>query len=220
MVEFSTIPRDWAGRTVVCAATGPSLTSEVCAAVVASGHPIIAVSDAWRALPGADMLYSSDRRWWRYHDGAADFQGERWSTSGPYPGNDKADMQEPYGLRLVHGQTGSTFSADPGAIRHGENSGFAALNIALLTGAERVVLVGYDMRNTGGKAHFFGNHPTGLYTGDPARFIKNFRAALSSIPAGVEVVCGTPSALDFLPQRSLYDALSRSIRSTECPAPG
>jgi hypothetical protein len=177
------------------------------AEVAASGHPVIVVSDAYRMLPDADMLYSSDSRWWLHHEGAHGFRGKKWSTTGPYPGNDKTALQAAYGLSLVNGETGSTFTADPAAIRHGQNSGFAALNLALHTGARRVVLVGYDMRNTGGRAHFFGNHPKGLHTGDPSRFVKNFRAAVSSIPAGVQVMCGTPSALTMFPQVPLHDAL-------------
>jgi hypothetical protein len=57
-----------------------------------------------------------------------------------------------YGLR--------EFSWDLRAgIGHGNNSGFAAFNLAVLLGANPIYLLGYDMKHKDGKSHFHGGHP-------------------------------------------------------------
>jgi hypothetical protein len=111
------------------------------------------------------------------------------------------------GLNLIEGRTeGRRFSTDPAYIHHGYNSGYAALNLVLLMGARRIVLVGYDMQlGPGGRRHFFGNHPPGLHNGDASRFAQWFEHSASSIPAGVTVECGTPSALRCFKQVDLAD---------------
>ena len=58
----------------------------------------------------------------------------------------------------------------------GQNSGFAAVNLALLRGAEIIILLGFDMMMDGNKRHWFGAHPAGLEMASCYNdFIKNFR---------------------------------------------
>lgn len=46
-------------------------------------------------------------------------------------------------------------------IATGSNSGFQAINLAALMGANPIVLMGFDMGvEPGGRTHFFGDHPT------------------------------------------------------------
>lgn len=47
---------------------------------------MIAVSDAYRLAPWADVLVSSDRAWWRHHQ--PEFRGRRFSVV-EFPGVDK-----------------------------------------------------------------------------------------------------------------------------------
>lgn len=209
-VKPQKISADW-NCPVVIAATGPSLTAEVAAKVRRARWPdekcrVIAVNDAYRLLPYADILYACDASWWTIHgpDVKSSFHGERWSTLQP-KATDKVAAE--YELNLVAGEHGSLFSSDPGLIRYGSNSGFQALNLALLKGATRVVLVGYDMRVIGKQRHFFGDHPKGLsnatiYT----NFIPHFVRAAKDCK--VPIVNATPgSALPCWPKKSLDEAL-------------
>jgi hypothetical protein len=203
-MKLVTIDRRWEGRTVVVAATGPSLTQEV--ADRCRGHAAVAVSDAWRLLPWADVLYACDAAWWRYHRGVPDFAGERWTSHGA--GNDKQDIASTYGLRCVAGAQGVGFSRRQDVIHYGHNSGFQALNLAILLGAARIVLVGFDMRVVDGRRHFHGDHPHPLINADPRRFVPHFERAAASLPAGVEILNATPgSALTCWPIVPLVDAL-------------
>lgn len=203
------VPRRWPGETVVVAAPGPSLTQEACDRCW--GHRAIAVQDAYRLMPWADVLYGCDRKWWEYHSGAPDFAGERWASVGN-SSNDNDVIADKYHLRLVEGRAGNTFSTDPRRIHYGSNSGFQAVNLALLFGAERVILIGFDMRVVDGKKHFFGDHPPPLRMPTRyERFALCFAEAAKHLPAGVEILNATPgSALTCFAQVTLDDALAHS----------
>jgi len=205
---LETITPRWSDLCIV-AATGPSLTEDV--AEACRGHPIVAVNDAWRRLPFADVLYACDAEWWAVHGGCPDFRGERWSSHDTR-NNDKLEAARKYGLRIVKGRYGDTFSTDPSVIHYGGNSGFQGVNLAILFGARRIVLVGFDMRTppTGQPRHFFGDHPAGLKNGVRyEHFIPAFKHAATQLPEGIEIVNATPgSALTCFPMAPLEEALA------------
>lgn len=197
--------RDW--QSCVVAATGPSLTLEQ--ALRCKGRRVIAVNDAWRLLPFADVLYACDREWWDIH--ASDvqrFAGERWSSIGrDFVDDDKeaSGHAEKYGLALIEGAHGEGFCYEPGRIHYGHNSGFQAVNLAIQFGAKSIKLIGFDMHRPGGRAHFFGDHPPGLSNDSPyALFISEFERAAATLKPGIEIVNCTPgSALTCFPAGEL-----------------
>lgn len=186
----------------VVAATGPSLTPDV--AKLCKNVPVIAVNDAWRLFPFADVLYAGDGDWWDVQWGCPYFDGEKWSSHS-LPNNDKTQQAKRYGLNLVRGDVGDGFSTDPARIHYGLNSGFQAVNLAILFGAKRILLVGFDMRGS----HFFGDHPAPLHNVDDrkfTRFLREFERA--SPPQGVGIINCTPdSALRCYPMADLEQAL-------------
>lgn len=179
-------------------ASGPSLTTEVAHKVRMArwleGWKVIAVNDAYRRLPHADILYGCDWGWWKHHNGAPDFYGERWtchSTSAEFI-DDKSAVAALYPLRLVKAQNGKGFSADPDHIYYGwpqPSSGFQAVNLALLLGAQRVVLVGFDGHARNGK-HFFGDHPAHLNRGTD----QGYREFAKAYPPDERIVNATPGS--------------------------
>ena len=173
----------------IVAASGPSLSQEV--AEACRGFPVIAVSDAYRLFPWADVLYSCDEAWWNHHEGCPDFLGEKWSSHTPNRHNDKLAAAERFGLSLVAGEDSDGFSFEPDVIHYGANSGFQAVNLALLmTRRRRVVLVGFDMRGT----HFFGKHPAQLRnTNNFSVFIERFERAAKLLPL-VSILNATPGS--------------------------
>lgn len=208
------VERSWICPVIV-AATGPSLTKEVAWACRRArwfdGWRIVAVNDAHRLLPLADALYACDERWWDAYAGVMDFPGEKWTTheDGPEHTNCKESIAEKYGLRCVRGRGGDTFSTDQEVIHYGSNSGFQAVNLALLKGATRVVLVGFDMRLVGDKRHFFGDHPEPLHNrADYRDFIKPFQRAAQNCRVPI-VNCTPGSALDAFPMAELEKELIR-----------
>lgn len=197
------VPRSWPGQTVVCVATGPSLTAEDVASL-RGRWPVIVINDAYRLAPWADALYAADVKWWRWHDGVPGFAGAKWSIEhSMWRGKDTLypDVQR---LR----NTGpSGLEHDPTGLKNGRNSGFQAINLAVHYGAARIVLLGYDMQPRHGQSHFFGEHPNNQKS-PYDQFRRQFGTLVKPLrKVGIEVVnCTRASVLDCFPKRSL-DAL-------------
>lgn len=203
---FATMNRRWCGMTVAILASGPSLESESLDAL--HGLPVIAINDSWRKYPDAEILYACDPPWWKHHGGVPEFAGERWSQHrGPVSWPAEAAAM---GISVICSAPLPGISTDPAVIHTGSNSGFQALNLAILGGAKRILLLGYDMQATGGKAHWFGNHPGSLNRSSPYDvFRKAFCDAADQIAKlGIEVVnCSSETSLTCFPRVALSDAL-------------
>lgn len=122
-------------------------------------------------------------------------------------------------------------SLDPLWIRGGGNSGYQAVNLAVHLGAKKIVLIGFDMKGSGGKVHWHDAHPPGMNNPRDGRFIvvptadggtqrifskgnfenwcETFATAVPDLErAGVEVVNATEvSALTVFPMARLEDVL-------------
>lgn len=209
------LARRWPGATMACLATGPSLTAEDCAMVRGKAR-VIAINDAYRLAPWADILFSADRRWWPHHQGVPSFHGMKVGI-GSAPGLANPFPQYPEITVLANvGYAG--LSDDPGGVTNGSNSGFSALGLAVLLGASRILLLGYDMSYDQGRAHFFGDHPSGLRQTES--LYPSFRRAFESLvdplkARGVEVLnCTRRTALTAFPRMALEEALE----AVEVPA--
>jgi hypothetical protein len=198
----------WDGETVACLATGPSLNQADCD-YLRGRVRVIAINDAHRLAPWADVLYSSDRRWWPHHKGVPAFEGSKYGVGS---GQGKANPFTGYPEIHVLKNTGySGLETAPNGLRTGRNSGYAAINLAVHFGAARILLLGYNMSHQNG-AHFFGNHPAGL--NQSAALYPSFRRSFDSLveplhAAGVEVInCTEQTSLHTFPQRPLRDVLA------------
>lgn len=209
---FWTVPPMWAGQTVAVLASGPSMSQAVADQVRDAGIPAIAVNTTHRLAPWAVMLYAADDEWWRHETNrdALKFPGLK-VTAGEFTGV----------LRLRNTGT-EGFDADPGAVRTGGNSGYQAVHVAAHAGAARILLCGFDMRDTGGESHWHGHHPHGLRrTPEPTfeRWCVRFAQLGEALALrGVEVVNTTPgSALHCFRATPLGDCL-RALQREHLPA--
>ena len=197
------IERKWEGGTAVLIASGPSLTQEDVDYCRGKAH-VLVVNDGYRIAPWADALYGCDPGWWDYHfDKLTGFQGEKWTSS--------IQAREKYGLKWVAGDHKPGLSLSPDLIHYGSNSGYQALNLAVLFGAKTIYLLGYDMQKTGGKSHWHGNHPPKLNKSTDYRmFISRFQSVEPSSlkEAGVTVVnCSRETALYCFPRAVITEVL-------------
>jgi hypothetical protein len=176
--------RDATWRTVVIAASGPSLTVEQCAIATAAQQTgrcrIIVINSTWRLLPGADALYAADGRWWDTYirDVRAGFAGELWTQDEP--------AAPKHGLNYIRSVRGAGLPVETDRICRGSNSGYQAMSLAYRFGARKIVLIGYDMQRTGGRSHHHGDHPRPLINGNPSSFVEHF-PPLAKALAGADV---------------------------------
>lgn len=211
------VPLLWPGETIAIVCRGPSYRKEEIEKAMGRAR-VIAVNDAYRDLPWADMLYACDPAWWDlygpdhvwpidglFYEGAADFKGIKVTQN--------KDAAEKWGLSFIPSNAGATVSFNPKFINTGGNSGFQALNLAALLGASRIILYGMDMKvDENGRKHDFGDHPGVLNRTSPSDYISwqtAFRKSeLLLKEHHIEVVnCAEGGGLNCFPYYSLEKAL-------------
>ena len=187
------ILRRWPDATIICVASGPTLTVED-VAYLRGRAPVVAVNDAIRLAPWAEVLYSSDRGWWRYYDGVPDFAGLKVGIG--WKAGDASPIYRLPSVQVLAHTGAEGLELAPTGLRSGGHSGYAAINLAVHLGARRIVLLGYTCGPAHGRSHFFGRHPSGLPESTDQHY-ATFRRAYATLveplaAAGVSVVNATP----------------------------
>jgi hypothetical protein len=159
---------DWAGRTVVVAASGES-AGDIAPRIGSCGARVIAVNLTFRLFPNADVLYAADSGFWQWYADARAFTGVKVAPDVRAQLYCKAirvvDIP-----RDVSGRRNDRMIFEPGERIGcgGGNSGFQALNIAVLLGAKRIALVGFDYQ----WRHWHADHPPALRNPSDAQLAK------------------------------------------------
>jgi hypothetical protein len=195
MKQYWEVPHLWHAATAVCIGGGPSLTPAQVDHCRGRAR-VIAINDAYRLAPWADVLYFCDDRWWQWHaKKLADWKGMIVRLQGG--GHDFGDARIKV-LRNLDEKKGLAKRRD--GLHTGQNSGFQAINLAVQLGAARIVLLGYDMRSVleGGKekTHWFGDHPGGtagrVYEQIMLPHFESLVKPLAEL--GVQVINATPGS--------------------------
>lgn len=177
---------------IVCIASGASLTKEDVDYALQNASKVFVVSDVYKIAPKADLLYSCDYQWWNYH--RPDFAGRKVTLN--------AKAAEQFNLELVR-ESDQKWSTVEGFVATGGNSGFQCLNLATTMKPDRVILLGYDMHG----GHFFGNHPKEVDRGSNfERWIDRMNVVAPIIPVPV-FNCTPNSALECFPKFDLREIL-------------
>lgn len=222
--RFAVIEPAWRGATVACIAGGPSLTPAQVEACRERGLAVVAVNDAYLLAPWADVCYFADCRWWGWHRERAEFKafaGQKCSIEANY-GSCAQALIEAFEAEVESGalywlRRFENMPQRPGARRGlatGGNSGQQAVNIAILAGAARILLLGYDMKlGPGGREHWFGNHPIPTQVAYFSTMIGGFRRLARDIEGlGIDIInCSPDSALDCFRKEPLEQALARCV---------
>jgi hypothetical protein len=198
--SYATVPKLCPGGTVVCIASGPSLTVEDVEYCRGKVDAAIVVNNSYQIAPWADCLVASDLKWWHWHQGAKSFKGLKYATSRHIKWT---------GVQILRNAGDDGLELDPTGVRHGLNSGFRAINIAFHFGAKTILLLGYDCQLGPNKeGHWHKDHP--IKSDSPYKiFNKRFRTLVQPLAEhGVTVInCTRRTALDCFPQMALEDAL-------------
>lgn len=202
--------------TVTCIGTGPSLRLSQIESAQRKGFTLFGCNNVWQ-LCRLSVHYACNKAWWdHYWSDVADDPAEKWTCNRA-----AADR---YGLNWVAEKNARGLSSDPDVVHHGHGSGYTLLNLAYLMGAERIVLLGYDMKyasdynghaqQTGsGPRHYFGEYPSQLQHWPKMRVKNGIHEELVELYRSVaaqglvEVINCTPdSAIDCF-RREHIDAL-------------
>lgn len=227
--RFSEVVPEWEGETVAILAGGSSLTKDQ-VEKVKDAHQnkkvrCIAVNDTYILAPWADVSYAADLRWHRWHTEGIEipalelsaeqvcslwssFKGQKCSienNAGCVP-DEKVHI-----LKNANGNIhGFGLSLDPRSLVTGRNSGFQALNLAVLSGAKKIILLGFDGKvGDDGKTHWFGNHPE--RTSEAA--FAYYRQAMSYAEEDLEKAsvcvfnCSLKSSINSFPKVPLEELL-------------
>lgn len=155
-------------------------------------------------MPTADVLFAGDEGWWDVYGAEAKRHDalELWTHS--------PEAARAHRVNYVEAAKEPGLSGSKTRIHAGRNSGHAAIGLAALWGATKIVLLGFDFQRTGGASHWHGNHEGGL-ANPPAmtRWIDDMVLLGSDLRrAGVRVVNATrETAIRCFVRASLAEAL-------------
>lgn len=185
----------WRDFTVVCLASGPSLTPDDLERVrawraEAPRRAVVVTNTTAFSAPWADAVVAWDSKWWRKYAGRIweEFHGERFTTSTLAPTFKAHRLAAPF-----HGYG---------------NSGAGAISLALWRGAARVLMLGYDCQRTDGQTHHHGDHPEGMSNAATIdRWPDRFAALAQRAAKGRVINCSRTTALTCFPRANLEDVL-------------
>lgn len=194
---FWKVPKIWEGSTVIVIGGGPSILKQfdVPKDVVASVYEgrsqpdvyspyltplhdkhVIAVNMSYKLGPWVDIMFFGDPSFWtRFNKELVLFKGLRVTCADT--------LQEDSRVKSVkRGRAGKNpfgISTDPSTVCWNNNSGASAINLAVLLGAKRIILLGFDMNLDAEK----NQHWHKFYSGAPKTIGSTFRKHLAGFPA-------------------------------------
>lgn len=198
---------DWLDKPAVVIASGPSLSDEqlehVHRARQADACRVVTVNNTCSRAPWAHVHYFGDYMAVKHYLPLvrSACTGEWWSGS--------TAAHERFRTQYI--KTAPRNGFGDRAVHLNGNSGAQAINLAMLFGAKRVLLLGFDMKlGQDGRAHWFGQHPPHLVQ------IQLYRAWIDALTKaapdatarGVDIVNVTPgSALECFRRGDLLQEL-------------
>lgn len=163
----------------VCVACGPSLRIEDVEWL--RGRARVAVANnAWELAPWADLLLASDTRWWERYGAEVNrrFRGDRY-TCCPV-------SAERFGAQLVTLGKYSGWDHREDSVVSGGLTGYRLINLVGHRQPRKILLLGYDMQHTGGRTHYFGDHPDGWANcPEPERKMVPFERMAAATPVPI-----------------------------------
>jgi hypothetical protein len=140
----------WKGETVYVIGGGPSLIDFNWNSLI--GKRTIVINKSILSYPGADVVYWTDSRvygW--YKNEINEFKGLKITIRN----------HASYSADIKVLKKGCKFGLEESkdSLCHGNNSGYAAINLAYLLGAKQIILLGYDMKNDGKQSHYHDGYP-------------------------------------------------------------
>ena len=181
---------------------GPSLEQWQCD-YIRDKATVITTNAAWTKFrDNPTLAYAGDLNFWEYYHEEIKAAGfECWTQH--------QEAAARFDLNYVKLRTGAGLCKTYWRIHNGGNSGYQSMNMAYHMGAERIILLGMDMKAQPDRDHFHPDHPYGKSTTPFAWWLKKFPPIATDLAAeGVEVInCSTDTAIECFKRADLRDVL-------------
>lgn len=161
----------------------------------------LAVNRSYEKLPTAEAIYFSDYRFWEWH------RKELVRHQGHiYTGQKRIVDRR---VQFVKWTGIKGLETQHNKIRHGNNSGYAAINLAVHLGAEEIVLLGYDMKLCGERTHWHEGHPVKLRPRVFDNMLRYFETLVEPLETlGINIINASPdSAIECFKKATLEEVL-------------
>ena len=184
--------------------SGPSLSMEQILAAPKSVK-FLGINDAYLLWPSMDHHHACDGKWWGWH-----YDVCRSRLRCPSTTISKNAVAKHPDLKWIEGRPRPGISYESTVVHTGKNSGYQAINIAVLMGAKRIVLIGFDCKiASDGRSHWFGDHPDNTRSWYET-WHSQFETLVDPLrEIGVEVLnCSPGTALECFPKADIEDVFS------------
>ena len=203
--NYDTVKPLWLGETVYIIGGGPSLKGFNWQQL--NTKKTIAINRAVQFYPNADAVYWTDARVYMWYKKDIDkFKGLKFTV--------KAASNYAGKVNVLKKGVKFGLEAKRDSLAHGNNSGYAAINLAVHLGAKRIILLGYDMGNEGSNSHFHDGYPVNATAENiyKNQFIPGFNILRELLYSkGIECYnASIHSKLDVFPKIDMIRALSFS----------
>lgn len=203
----------WSGRPVYVLGGGPSLAGYDLSNLRSLGL-VLGVNRAADLVP-VDATFTLDLHFMKQY--AAQLEG--WAKAGQevYIAAPSDYPRDPIpGVTYLLRKPGEGCSRDPRVIVNGLNSGYGAVQLAILKGATTVYLLGFDMVDpAGGPKHWHDGYPWQAARGSVSVYrdwSRRFDDLARELPRGVEVLNANPeSGIRAFPFTT-YEAIGMALR--------
>jgi len=209
-IEWTKIQKMAVPRTIYIIGGGPSLRNNNPDDYLNRSDCVLATNDAYKFKCASVCLFA-DLSWWRVHkSNLEEWDGRIWTTAA-------VDHPKLHHIKKER----AWLSKDPSWIAWNACTGWAALNMALLAGADRIVLIGFDMQ--------FGSDESSNWHRNIRRLKANtfnsFRWRAKALSEHIrhrykeiEIVVSEPTALTEWPIMPIADAVAWGREEREKPS--
>jgi hypothetical protein len=205
--KFWTVPQIWDGDTCFIVGGGPSIAKVDIDRLRGKGR-FIAVNNAYKIANWFEVMFYGDKQWLRAHGrGLSEFPGLKITAENrEYPTDCWIDS---LGIKVIEREfSANGISTNADLLFWNQSSGACAINLATLLGADKIILLGFDMQRVEGKSNYHNDYQPIEKRFDPYyKFLPPFEVIGRDLKnLGITCLNATPdSALKSFPFVKLED---------------
>lgn len=185
----------------LCIGSGNSLNDGDIEFARSKNVNIAVCNDNYRKASDCQIVLAFDYKWWEkyHHDVKAKTNAEMWTGA--------TLAAKHFGLHKLTVLPGYGWSTKYGEVHHVGQSGGLLLQCVSWKKPSLILMLGYDMQETDGKKHWFGDHPASFgHQKDWKLDLPKFDELAKQAPCPV-INCSRETALTCFPRNKIENIL-------------